>query len=67
MNTVSSNGDVWRDVRLNHLDMLWIARQIGSGMVYLSDRKFVHRYMINLVQELVIQNVVQMLVENLST
>jgi receptor tyrosine kinase len=44
INTLSSNGDVWRDVRLNHLDMLWIARQIGSGMVYLSDRKFVHRY-----------------------
>jgi receptor tyrosine kinase len=44
INTLSSNGDVWRDVRLTHLDMLWIARQICSGMVYLSDRKFVHRY-----------------------
>jgi len=43
INTLSSNGDVWRDVRLTHLDMLWIARQICSGMVYLSDRKFVHR------------------------
>lgn len=28
---------------VSHLDLLHIARQIASGMVYLSDRKFVHR------------------------
>lgn len=28
---------------LSHLDLLHVAKQIASGMVYLSDRKFVHR------------------------
>lgn len=28
---------------LSHLDLLHVSRQIASGMVYLSDRKFVHR------------------------
>ena len=42
-NTLSSNGDVWRDIRLTHMEMLHIARQVAAGMVYLSDRKFVHR------------------------
>jgi receptor tyrosine kinase len=43
LNTLSSNAELWRDVRLTHLDMMVIARQIAAGMVYLSDRKFVHR------------------------
>lgn len=43
INTLSSNGDVWRDTRLSHREMLGISRQVASGMVYLSDRSFVHR------------------------
>lgn len=30
------HGDVYTDVRLSHLDLLNISRQIASGMVYLS-------------------------------
>lgn len=35
--------DVWRDVRITHRDQLSVAQQVAAGMVYLSDRKFVHR------------------------
>ncbi|GAB6022338.1 hypothetical protein CHUAL_006459 [Chamberlinius hualienensis] len=38
-----SSGDIFRDVKLSHLDLLQISRQIASGMVYLSELKFVHR------------------------
>lgn len=31
------------DTSLTHMDQINIARQVASGMVYLSDRKFVHR------------------------
>lgn len=32
-----------KSLQLSHVDLLHVARQIASGMVYLSDRKFVHR------------------------
>ncbi|XP_013794261.1 tyrosine-protein kinase transmembrane receptor Ror2-like [Limulus polyphemus] len=37
------NCDMFSDVRLSHLDLVSLAKQIAAGMVYLSDRKFVHR------------------------
>ncbi|XP_045482312.1 tyrosine-protein kinase transmembrane receptor Ror2 [Harmonia axyridis] len=37
------NKEVFKDNQLSHLDLLNVALQIASGMVYLSDRKFVHR------------------------
>lgn len=33
----------YSDVRLSHLDLTKIAKQVAAGMVYLSERKFVHR------------------------
>lgn len=35
--------DVFKDNQLSHLELLNIALQIASGLVYLSDRKFVQR------------------------
>ncbi|KAF4533477.1 hypothetical protein B566_EDAN016565 [Ephemera danica] len=37
------DGEMFKDVQLTHVDLLNIARQVADGMVYLSDRKFVHR------------------------
>ena len=39
----SCNGGFGGDVKIGHIEQVQIAKQICSGMVYLSDRKFVHR------------------------
>ena len=39
---VSCNG-FSGDVKISHIEQVQIAKQVCSGMVYLSDRKFVHR------------------------
>lgn len=41
--SVDDSGRYFNDTRLSTFNLLSIARQICSGMVYLSDRKFVHR------------------------
>lgn len=41
--STDGSGDFFKDVRLHTADLLAIARQVAAGMVYLSDRKFVHR------------------------
>ncbi|KAG5879683.1 hypothetical protein JTB14_021484 [Gonioctena quinquepunctata] len=38
-----TNKEIYKDNQLTHLDKINIALQISSGMVYLADRKFVHR------------------------
>ncbi|XP_069694454.1 tyrosine-protein kinase transmembrane receptor Ror2 [Periplaneta americana] len=37
------DGEMFKDVQLTHFDLVNVARQVAAGMVYLSDRKFVHR------------------------
>ncbi|KFM69805.1 Tyrosine-protein kinase transmembrane receptor Ror2, partial [Stegodyphus mimosarum] len=39
----TGNGNLFSDVRLTHVDLTAIAKQVAAGMVYLSERKFVHR------------------------
>jgi receptor tyrosine kinase len=46
--TASSGGGIscngfGGDVKIGHIEQVQIAKQVCSGMVYLSDRKFVHR------------------------
>lgn len=43
VDTEEQSRQTFRDNQLNHVELLNIALQIASGMVYLSDRKFVHR------------------------
>ncbi|XP_054710825.1 tyrosine-protein kinase transmembrane receptor Ror2-like [Uloborus diversus] len=39
----TGNGNLFSDVRLTFVDLTTIAKQVAAGMVYLSERKFVHR------------------------
>ena len=39
----SCNGGFSGEVKISHIEQVQIAKQVCSGMVYLSDRKFVHR------------------------
>ncbi|XP_012250835.2 tyrosine-protein kinase transmembrane receptor Ror2 [Athalia rosae] len=39
----NTDKDSFAEVKLSHMNLIKIARQVASGMVYLSDRKFVHR------------------------
>ncbi|XP_022205112.1 tyrosine-protein kinase transmembrane receptor Ror2 [Nilaparvata lugens] len=41
--SAEGGGDLFRDIQLGTEDLLKIAQQVAGGMVYLSDRKFVHR------------------------
>ena len=39
----STTSSTFSDVKIHHTEQVTIAKQVVSGMVYLSDRKFVHR------------------------
>lgn len=41
--STEGGGDLFRDIQLTTSDLLKISQQVAGGMVYLSDRKFVHR------------------------
>ena len=41
--TASSGTSCNGEVKISHIEQVQIAKQVCSGMVYLSDRKFVHR------------------------
>uniref|UniRef100_A0A1B6MPL4 receptor protein-tyrosine kinase n=1 Tax=Graphocephala atropunctata TaxID=36148 RepID=A0A1B6MPL4_9HEMI len=41
--SAEGGGDLFRDIQLTTADLLKISQQVAGGMVYLSDRKFVHR------------------------
>jgi len=39
----SDGSNIFTDVKISHLEQIGIAKQILTGLVYLGDRKFVHR------------------------
>lgn len=39
----STSSSTFSDVKIGHIEQINISKQVCSGMVYLSDRKFVHR------------------------
>ena len=39
----SDGSNIFTDIKMSHVEQLSVSKQILSGMIYLSDRKFVHR------------------------
>ena len=39
----SDGSNIFTDLKISHIEQICISKQIISGLVYLSDRKFVHR------------------------